>query len=127
MRENFDRRYASEKLGKQLKGKPHDLRREGQKNPQLALQQDLQAFRARLEALEKEQNLFSLGQQWQNKSHLARTYQLVRELRILEKRLRHFSSTNTATRFLIDNTLLRFQSFKTMHRQFWRAISEIIS
>lgn len=127
MREYFDRRYASEKLGKQPKGKLHDLRREGQKNPQLAIQQDLQAFRARLEALEKEQNLFSLGQQWQNKSHLARTYQLVRELRILEKRLRHFSSTNTATRFLIDTTLLRFQSFKTMHRQFWRAISELIS
>lgn len=127
MRENFDRRYDSEKLGKQPKGKAHDLRIEGQKNPQLALQQDLQAFRARLEALEKEQNLFSLGQQWQNKSHLARTYQLVRELRILEKRLRHFSSTNTATRFLIDNTLLRFQSFKTMHRRFWGAISEIIS
>lgn len=127
MREYFDRRYDAEKLGKRRKGKSKDLKIEGQKNPQQLLEQDLQAFRARLEALEKEQNLFSLGQQWQNKSHLARTYQLVRELRTLEKRLRHFSSANTATRFLIDNTLLRFQSFKTMYRRFWGAISEIIS
>ncbi|RMF88367.1 MAG: hypothetical protein D6736_10755 [Nitrospinota bacterium] len=88
------------------------------------IQRDVQMFREKLAALEKEEALFSLAQQWQDRNHLARVRSLLYELRVLENQLRHSFTANTALRFLIEQTLWRFQSFKSMHRRFWEALSD---
>jgi hypothetical protein len=127
MKGYFGYRQPSGKLSKKTIPAQQSPKSVPQQNSQLALQHDLQEFRTKLSLLEKEERLFALAQEWQDKSHVARTCGILRDLRNLERRLHLFATTNTAMRFLIENTLLRFQSFKTMHRRFWEAVLAYIS
>lgn len=88
-----------------------------------SMEQMVGRFQERMQAMERECQLFRTFDGWKDESHRARARELLRELGTLERALNADRSSRLQLAFQQRNLLLRYQTFKRTYRQFWESLT----
>jgi hypothetical protein len=88
-----------------------------------SMEQTLGRFQERLQAMERECQLFRTFEGWKDESHRARARELLRELSLLERGLNADRPSRLQLAFQQRTLLLRYQTFKRTYRQFWESLT----